>query len=384
MAPQGFAASRTDQYIFGGPVTREQFIENAKESLKIRPEAAASYIRVRDAMLEDVNASMAAHPRINTLIGGNPPAMMYNNHRHHIDFISTVLKFSSFEMLAKILPWVYRTYLAHGFSPDYFPVVLEAWKQAVRKHLGSSELAAEIIAVYDWMLKNHSLLIELSAMVPEEEVPYPELAEERRNFGTRLLAGDYASCLKIAESILARNQGQELLYMGLIKPVMYEIGRLWEQDKISAAEEHLATSLVGRILAALYAKFPIAATNRGKAVVTSAPNEYHELGARMLADLLETAGWDVLFLGANTPAEELLTLLSKTNPRFVAISLTMPFGLDKVADIISRIKAKPELSGIRIMVGGAAFNIDPHLWRQVGADAWAQNPNDAIRQAVAW
>ncbi len=35
----------------------------------------------------------------------------------------------------------------------------------------------------------------------------------------------------------------------------------------------------------------------------------------MLADLLETVGWDVLFLGANTPAEELLTLLSKTNPR---------------------------------------------------------------------
>ena len=64
------------------------------------------------------------------------------------------------------------------------------------------------------------------------------------------------SGLKIAESVLAMGNGQEALYMGLIKPVMYEIGQLWEHDKISTAEEHLATSLVGRILPACMQNFP--------------------------------------------------------------------------------------------------------------------------------
>jgi methanogenic corrinoid protein MtbC1 len=365
-------------------MTREQFVENAKESLRIRPEAAKRYAQARDAMLEEVNAAMAAEPEINALIGGNPLGMMCNNHRHHVEFISTVLQFGSFTLLAKILPWVYRTYRAHGFSFDYFPLELAAWKKAVENHITPADATAEIIAVYDWMLKNHPLLITLSAAVPGEEVPYPELGDKRRMFGARLLAGDYASCLEIAESVLAEDRGQERLYMGLIQPVMYEIGRLWEEDRISAAEEHLATSVVGRILAALYAKFAPAGANRGKAVVTSAPNEYHELGARMLADLLEADGWDVLFLGANTPAEELLGLLAKTEPRFVAISLTMPFGLDKVADIISRIKADPKLGGVRVMVGGAAFNIDPELWSRIGADAWAENPRAASEQAAAW
>lgn len=362
-------------------MTKEQFLESAKKLLKIRPESASGYVCARDAMVDQVNAEMTAHPDISALTGGNPPAMMYSNHRHHVEFLSTVLQFGRYEMLANMLPWVYRAYRSHGFSFAYFPLALEAWKKAVIKHVGAD---AGILAVYDWMLENHSLMMELAALLPESEGSYPELADRRRVFGARLLAGDYASCLQIAESVLAEDQGQELLYMGLIQPVMYDIGRLWEQDKISAAEEHLATSVVGRVLAALYAKIPQAGTIRGKAVVSSAPNEYHELGARMLADLLEADGWDVLFLGANTPAEELLSLLSKTQPRFLALSLTMPFGLDKVAGIISRIRANPELGGIKVMVGGAAFNMDPGLWCQIGADAWAENPRAAIEQAALW
>ncbi len=365
-------------------MTREQLIENAKQSLRVRLETAIRYSQARDAMLDEVNAAMAAHPRINALIGGNPLQMMYDNHRYHVDSLAATLQFCSFTMLAKILPWVYRTYRGHGFSFDYFPLELTAWKKAVQKHIDSADAAAEIIAVYDWMLQNHPFLITLSAMVPREEVPYPQLGNKRSVFGARLLAGDYTSGLEIAESVLAEDQGQEMLYMGLIQPVMYDIGRLWEQDKISVAEEHLATSVVGRILAALYAKFALAGANRGKAVVTSAPNEYHELGARMLADLLEVDGWDVLFLGANTPAEELLGLLAKTQPRFVAISLTMPFGLNKVAEIIARIRVNPVLGGVKVMVGGAAFNMDPELWGQVGADAWAENPHAAIKQAAVW
>jgi methanogenic corrinoid protein MtbC1 len=334
-------------------------------------------------MLDEVNTGLSAHPQISALTGGNPLDMMYDNHRNHIDFLSIVFKFQSFDLLAKTLPWVYHTYRAHGFSFDYFPAELEAWKSAIKKHLTPS-VSDEILIVYDWMLQHHQTLIDLSALPFEEPDAYPELADERRNFGAFLLGADYAGGLKIAESILERENGQERLYLGLIKPVMYEIGRLWEDDKISTAEEHLATSIVGRILAALYEKMPFSSTTRGKAIVTSAPNEYHELGARLLADMLESDGWDVLFLGANTPAEALIDLTRKTQPRFVAISLTMPFSIDKVSGIISAMRAIPELSSVKILVGGAAFNKAPHLWWQIGADAWADTPQSALRQVLAW
>ncbi|MBN1662763.1 MAG: cobalamin-dependent protein [Deltaproteobacteria bacterium] len=362
---------------------RESLIKEAKESLKVTPDATHRYIEARDVLLDEVNTRMEDHPQIAVLIGGNPIRMMHDNHRNHIDFMATVFQFNSYEMLAKTLPWVYRAYGTHGFSFDYFPQVLETWKEAVKKHLAPAA-AAEINAVYDWMLHHHRHMIELSTVVSDMEEAYPDLADERGKFGACLLSADFQSCMKIAESILSRENGQETLYLGLIQPVMYEIGRLWEQDKISTAEEHLATSMVGRILAGLYAKLPIPPPDRGKAIVTSAPNEFHELGGRMLADMLEAAGWDILYLGANTPAEELIRLIRKTNPRFLAISLTMPFGMDRVAAIISTLKGAPDLGHIKILVGGSAFNSDRNLWRQIGADAWAEDPKSAIRQVLTW
>lgn len=362
---------------------RERLIKEARESLQVTPEATAHYIKAKDVLLDEVNTQMTAHPQIAALTGGNTMSMMQDNHRNHIDFMSTVFQFNSFELLVKTVPWVYRSYRAHGFSFDYFPLELESWKNAVKKYLDPAA-AGEINAVYDWMLKHHNKMIELSAVLPDEDETFPELKDERKKFGACLLEADFRNGMKIAESILARENGQEALYLGVIKPVMYEIGRLWEQDKISTAEEHLATSMVGRILSGLYAKLPIPLSDKGKAIVTAAPNEFHELGARILADMLEAAGWDVFFLGANTPADELIKLVGKTRPRFLAISLTMPFSIDKVAAIISKIKSDPDLEPVRILVGGSAFNADPHLWRQTGADAWAEDPPSAIRQAAAW
>jgi methanogenic corrinoid protein MtbC1 len=364
-------------------MTENLLIQDARKSLQISPEAAALYRSMKDSLLDHVNASMTEHPRIADLIGGNPMSMMRDNHSNHLDFMSTVFEFNSFELLVKTVPWVYRSYHAHGFSFDYFPPALEAWKNAVETFL-TPEASKEINAVYDWMLKNHGRMIELSAILPDQREIYPELKDERKKFGACLLAADFPLCMKIAGSVLERENGQEALYLGLIQPVMYEIGRLWEQDKISAAEEHMATSMVGRVLAGLYARLPVSSANRGRAVVTSAPNEFHELGARILADMLEADGWDIFFLGANTPAEELIKLVKKADPRFLAISVTMPFNMDRVAAIISGIRNDPALSSVKILVGGAAFNTDRTLWRRLGADAWAEDPPSAIRQVQSW
>lgn len=364
-------------------MTEDLLIQDAQESLHISPESTALYRSMKDSLLDHVNASMTEHPRIADLTGGNPMNMMRDNHSNHLDFMSTVFEFNSFELLVKTVPWVYRSYHSHGFSFDYFLRELEAWKAAVSQFL-SPGAAGEINTVYDWMIKHHERMIELSALIPERQEPHPELKDERKRFGACLLAADFPLCMKIASSVLERENGQEALYLGLIQPVMYEIGSLWEQDKISAAEEHMATSMVGRVLAGFYARLPVSQANRGKAVVTSAPNEFHELGARILADMLEADGWDIFFLGANTPADELIKLVRKANPRFLAISVTMPFNMDKVAAMIFSIRNDPALSHIRILAGGAAFNTDRTLWQRIGADAWAEDPPSAIRQVQSW
>lgn len=361
----------------------ETLIRQAREVLVLTEGAAARYQACRELLLDEVNAHMGDQADIQRLLGGNTISLMKENHHHHVDFMTTVFLYNRHELLAKTLPWVYRTYHGHGFSYDYFPRVLTAWKRAVGHHVGA-EHAAGIQGVYDWMLAVHDDLIELSKHLPRTRAAYPELRDLRRTLMTSLLGADFQTGLGISKTLLESENGQEKLYLGVIQPVMEEIGLLWEKDQITSAEEHLATAMVGRILSGLYPLLPFSASARGKALVTSAPNEYHELGGRILADMLETDGWDILFLGSNTPPEALLDMLVKQRPRFLAISLTMSFGLERVEEILRMVRGNPLLQDLRVMVGGAAFNADPDLWRQVGADAWAADSRQAVTMARKW
>jgi methanogenic corrinoid protein MtbC1 len=361
----------------------ETLIRQAGEVFVLTEDAPARYQACRESLLDEVNAHMGGQADIQRLLGGNTQGFMKENHRHHVDFMTTVFQYHRHELLAKTLPWVYRTYHGHGFSYDYFPRVLTAWKTAVGHHIGA-EHGAGIQGVYDWMLAVHDDLIVLSKQLPRVDEACPELRDPRRSLMTSLLGADFQAALASSRALLESENGQEKLYLGVIQPVMEEIGLMWENDRINSAEEHLATSMVGRILSGLYPLLPFSASARGKAVVTSAPNEYHELGGRMLADMLEADGWDILFLGSNTPPEALLDMVVKQRPRFLAISLTMSFGLERVEKIIRSVRENPLLQDLRVMVGGAAFNADPDLWRQVGADAWAADSRQAVTMAREW
>jgi methanogenic corrinoid protein MtbC1 len=165
---------------------------------------------------------------------------------------------------------------------------------------------------------------------------------------------------------------------------MYEIGTMWEDGKISVAEEHLASSLVSRVISSIYSQFVKFENNKGKAVVTATANEFHEIGSRIVADSLELDGWDVDHLGVDTPIDDLLDLLTDKQPLFLGLSVAIPFNLDAAVETIERIKNRPELNDLKVLIGGKAFNDNPDLWKDIGADAWSRNSEEAIRTARKW
>ena len=106
---------------------RERVTQEAEKLAPVPPEAAAEYRQQADRMISKVDRTLAASPRLAVLIGENPLEVMQANHRHHARFLASVLRFNNFGLLARTVPWVYRTYRSHGFSDDYFPAELAAW-----------------------------------------------------------------------------------------------------------------------------------------------------------------------------------------------------------------------------------------------------------------
>ena len=104
----------------------------------------------------------------------------------------------------------------------------------------------------------------------------------------------------------------------------------------------------------------------------------------MVADILELDGWDVTYLGANIPQEELVKMLRQKRPFLLALSVATVFNLEKAQMLITAVKKIPELSTTRILVGGLAFSSVPRLWQEFGADGYATNLADVTVRCDQW
>lgn len=132
---------------------------------------------------------------------------------------------------------------------------------------------------------------------------------------------------------------------------MKTIGDLWEQNAVSIAEEHLATEISYRVAARLFwMSMNVSARSRERIVMAAVPGEHHVLGLRLAADVLESAGFDVLFLGPDLPIDALLRSCRTHRPDLVGLSVTMPQNLPTLAsaiDEINKLERPP-----RVIVGG--------------------------------
>lgn len=362
----------------------EEIINEARKLPLVPLAGVEAYQNAGPGMITMVDTELEKNGCINNLIGNNPLQMMYDNHKHHWAFMATVFGISAYELLARTVPWVYRSYYSHGFDYAYFPIELTAWKSAVTHHM-PEKTAGQVLCIYDWMLEKHNQIIELAQRSDTETLPVSESwIEEKEAFKGQLLAGDFSSCMEIARNYIMESSRVKDFYLYIIQPSMYEIGLMWEGAEISVAQEHLASAVVSRILACVAGEMKHTSKEKGKALVTAAPGEFHEIGAWMVSDLLEQDGWQVTYLGANTPDQDLLKLLDDNLPDILALSVTMPFNLDRAESIVSAIHKNPLHRGLKILIGGRVFIDNPELEKTLGADGFAANLDDALRTTRSW
>ena len=168
-----------------------------------------------------------------------------------------------------------------------------------------------------------------------------------------LLAGDRAGCTTIVQELNTADIPLKDLYLNLFQRSLYRTGELWEHHKVSVSVEHLATAITERLLTLVEPKIFSGQYRDHSVIVACVADEYHQLGARMVADLFELHGWRGYFLGANTPVQDLLTMIEQKNPALIALSLSIYSNLPALIKALDAIRAKyPDLP---ILVGGQAF-----------------------------
>lgn len=196
-----------------------------------------------------------------------------------------------------------------------------------------------------------------------------------------LIAGDRRSATQMMLDRVESGLGVHQAYLHVFQPVLREVGRLWQTGRISVAHEHFATAATQAVMSMLYPR--IFATERaGRSLVaTCVSGELHEIGVRMVADFFEMAGWDTYYLGANAPARSIIKAVEERRAQVLAVSATITAHVGTVTELIGEVRAGLKGRPLRIIVGGYPFNIEPELWRAVGADASASDAEQAVATA---
>jgi methanogenic corrinoid protein MtbC1 len=170
------------------------------------------------------------------------------------------------------------------------------------------------------------------------------------------------------------------IYLRIFEPAMVEIGRQWANGEADVFQEHFSSNATTAFMSAYMASVPLSRTGPVVLGVTVG-GEFHDIGIRMVMDLLLLDGFDAHYLGINLPTESLLRAIAERDAQLVCISVTMPYLRNAAADLIRIIKADERSHGVRILVGGRGFLHDHGAWRELGADGYATDARKAVRSA---
>ncbi|MFC4851981.1 cobalamin B12-binding domain-containing protein [Actinophytocola glycyrrhizae] len=188
-----------------------------------------------------------------------------------------------------------------------------------------------------------------------------------------VIAADEHTAHDVVHAALDAGVSAESVLLDVIGAVQRRIGAEWAAAHISVAQEHAATAINERVIAALPARTGGTSVVHDRITVTCVDGEWHSLPARLLAETLTLRGFAVDYLGAQVPLPRLITHLHRTAPDTVALSSSIPVRLPTAHATITACQA----AGVPVIAGGAAFGVDGRYARLLGAQAWAPDARAA-------
>ena len=316
-------------------------------------------------------AFLERHPEWLSKYGERARKFGIEDAQFHIDFLRGAVEAASLPAFEDYCEWAAGLLRSRAIASHFLVENLTQIESALRAFLSAEEQAL----VAPILQAGRAACLREKRRPAQPDTP---LALTRNVYLQSILIGARAGSARIVEEALAGGAGVFDIYSQVFQESLYEVGRLWEEGKISVSVEHRATAITQFVMAGIYSRAlparPSAPSRQ--AIVTGVAGELHQIGGNMVADVLEYAGWNVEFLGTDAPHSGILDAVQAQDSDLLCISTTMLFNVPNVVRLIRDVRARsPKL---RVLTGGAVFRAKPDLWADVGADGFAPNLHAAI------
>lgn len=179
------------------------------------------------------------------------------------------------------------------------------------------------------------------------------------------------------EALIKNGTGlQEIFDQGLFAG-MTVVGKLFKEDEIfmpevlmSAKAMQAGVDVVEPLMLGVGGQ-----KTKGKIILGTVKGDLHDLGKNLVGLMLKGAGYEVIDMGVNVPAERFVEAAKKENAQIVAMSALLTTTMPQMGTVIEALK-KASLSGVKTIIGGCV--IDQEFADRIGADGYADNAGTAV------
>lgn len=194
-----------------------------------------------------------------------------------------------------------------------------------------------------------------------------------------LLDGDKKTGRRVLLSLLKKGVPSDIIYLDFIQKSLKETGKLWEMGELPIWKEHFISEISLENMA-LIKRRQGGDMQDGRPILTLAPgSEQHNIGLKMISDLLEAKGQNVMYLGNHLPTENIIQAIEDNKPYAIVLSVTIPRHIDSVKLLIQVLKQKFGTKCPTIIIGGLAFSYMENVAMVTGADKYCQTVDEILK-----
>ncbi len=198
-----------------------------------------------------------------------------------------------------------------------------------------------------------------------------EYAELFKQYLEHLFAGKRCEAREFVFAAQDRGVPAAKLLKNVIWPAMEQIEKLYAGHHISRIMEHMATRINRMVADQLHLFLAREPKHGRRVVITCGDGENEELGAQITTDLFEANGWNVWFVGAGVPNDEVLQFVGKVRPDVLCIYGTKPASVPGIRRLIALIREINVCPDMQVMVVGGVFSRAEGLADEIKADLFA-------------
>lgn len=333
------------------------------------PEESASALAARRRELAEAvtRAHFLRHPELDARYGAAGREKCREDAEHHLHYLEQALRYASPELFADYVGWAKSMLESRGIPQSDLEDHLRAVIALAREAVPAISPALDAIA-------SPTLAALPVAAAPEARHDAAE-------------AGRFLACVRedgpnaasaLVSALLDAGWSLQDVYVGVLEAAQHEVGRLWQLNRITVAEEHYYTAATQLVMSRLYPKLFARPARGPRVVIACVAGELHEIGARMVADVLQLEGFDTYFLGASVPTADLVRFVRDKAAAVLGLSATIPAHLGRLDATIRAVRDDDATRRVKVVVGGSPFGRIRGLWKSIGGDACARDARDAV------